>query len=507
MTFVHLFEINLSKKMESMSWNYVKEKEKDVDEKCSLLREKITNAIDATIPKKMLPLSGKDKEWMTPITKSLIHERWNAYRTKNWTRYNFLKTKVKKEIIKAKRLWADNLKRTQQGLWKLAKVTRHGSRGDDGFGQIIDNQGGMNNVLQLLASSCSFFESRSVSELSSQDTKQYVDSLVDDNWSVVVTEEEVHRQICQLNVRKSSGDEKIPTTIYVSIANCIAEPLAEIYRSCDHQRQFPLAWKQGTTIPIPKTKPIDLEKVRFITLTSPLAKIFERIILKKAGDFFYSSYGSAQHGFRKHASTTTALIELTHCILSHYDNKEVFCIAVVNFDLSKAFDKVDHDLLMKRLRDCAFPTGLIKLLYSFLCNRSSRIRLRTSISESVRVTQGVPQGSVLGPLLFCVYTGDFSPKCESTKLIKYADDLSMVIPFKTTDSVTINQRIMDELSHLESWCVGKKLLLNATKSNVMFHTRKVLGIAASTLLLPVVDVVKVLGVYRSYQRIDLEHAL
>ena len=247
-------------------------------------------------------------------------------------------------------------------------------------------------------------------------------------------------------------------------------------------------------IPIPKTKPVDLEKIRFITLTSPLAKIFEKIILKKTSDLFYSSYGNAQHGFRKHASTTTALIELTHSFLSHYDDKNVFCIAVANFDLSQAFDKVDHDLLVKRLHECAFPTGLIKLLYSYLCNRSSRIKLRTGISGPIRVTQGVPQGSVLGPLLFCVYTSDFYPKWESTTLIKYADDLNLIIPFHTKNPDAINQRIAEELAHLESWCTRKKLHLNLTKSNVMFYSRQALGITANPLPLPVVDVVKVLGV-------------
>ena len=432
----------------------------------------------------MVTLSKKDKEWITPVTKSLIHERWEAYRMMNWTRHNYLKKKVKKEILKAKSLWADRMKTTQHGLWKLAKMIRHGPRDDDGFEHIITLEGGITAVLQRLALSCSSpdADSQTTSNLQS-----------DDDWNFEVTEEEVFRLLSKLNVKKSSGDERIPTKIYVTLADYIAKPLARIYNDCITQRYFPDQWKHGITIPVPKTKPVDLAKIRKITLLSPLGKILERLILRKAGDCFYSSYGSTQHGFRRHASTTTALIELTHNVLSNYDKTKVSCIAIISFDFSQAFDAVSHRLLIQRLSDCDFPAGLIKLLCSYLCGRSSRIRLRKCMSESFLVTRGVPQGSVLGPPLFCVFTSDFCPKCLNTKLVKYADDLSLVIPFKTDDPGVINQCISEEVEHLRSWCSAKELHLNVDKSNIMFHSRRALHLTPS-LPLPTVEATKVLGI-------------
>lgn len=162
--------------------------------------------------------------------------------------------------------------------------------------------------------------------------------------------------------------EMILQQIYISITDCIGWSLARIYKSCIDQRQFPLAWKQGTTILISKTKPLTWR--RWGSSLLRLHKIFKKIILKKTSDLFYSRYGNVQHSFRKHASTTTAFIELTNSILSHYDNTNIFCTAIVNFDFCQAFDKVNHECCdVGRLH-----VGLVLLHW---CDRWSQKRARS----------------------------------------------------------------------------------------------------------------------------------
>ena len=174
------------------------------------------------------------------------------------------------------------MKETQQGLWKLAKMIRHGPCDDDGFGNAIETEGGIQKILQRLASSCS----SSDTDCKTGCVEQLTNVLADDDWSFEITEEEVFHHLRKMNIKKSSGERKIPTRIYVTLGDCIARPRTRVLRSCINKRQLPDPWKQGIVVPVPKSKPVDLNKIRYITLLSPLSKILEKLILKKARNFF-----------------------------------------------------------------------------------------------------------------------------------------------------------------------------------------------------------------------------
>ena len=435
--FRHSNLCKLHEEIVNVSWNEILKDEDNVSHQSHVFHQKLTDAIKLTIPTKMVPVSPYDKEWMTPTTKMLIHERWHAYRTKNWDEYNYLKNKVKAEIAKAKQLWADRMRETPLGLWRLVKLNRCG-RQTDGFDQMIEEFGNAKNVLEELVSS--FTATLTPDEVCSEEESDvFQKRITDDGWSFVIEEEEVFRYLSKLKARKSSGDNLVPNRVYSTLADCLARPLASIFNSCIKQRQFPDLWKQGIIIPVPKTKPAVLSKLRQIALLCPVSKIFEKLIMKNAREAIDKSYCSSQHGFRKGASTTTALIGLIHHVLQSSDDKLVSCVAIVSFDFTQAFDKVSHSLLLQRLTDCNLPCGLIMLLNSYLCNRFSRVRLRGIISKRFPVMCGVPQGSVLGPPLFCIFTSDYQPKHTLTKVIKYADDLSLVIPFANGDPTLQHQ--------------------------------------------------------------------
>ena len=230
-----------------------------------------------------------------------------------------------------------------------------------------------------------------------------------------------------------------------------------------------------------------------VNLLSPLSKILERLVFNKVKTLFYQNYGIGQHGFRKSASTTTALIDIMNTVMKCYDETSTSVIAVISFDLSQAFDVVDHELLIKRLQRCGFPSAFVNWLVSYLTKRTSQVRLRGVSSRRFSVNRGVPQGSVLGPPLFCVYTNDYIPKFSQTKLVKYADDVNLIMSFSSSSQDLVNKAVTDELLHLENWCSKRKLQLNRSKSKILVHSRRKL-FAMPTFPIPLCENMVVLGV-------------
>ena len=133
-------------------------------------------------------------------------------------------------------------------------------------------------------------------------------------------------------------------------------------------------------------------------------------------------------------------------------------------------------------------------LANYLSNRFSQVRLRNVMSRSFCVSHGVPQGSVLGPPLFCVYTSDFCPKFSTSKVVRYADDVYLIMPFLSGDPSIVNEAITGELHHFEEWCNSKRLRLNRAKSKMIFHTRTRINFPLS-FPIPMFESMNILGVH------------
>ena len=213
---------------------------------------------------------------------------------------------------------------------------------------------------------------------------------------------EVHKYLSNLNLKKSSGADQIPNTFYKLSKDIICEPLCHILNFSIETQIFPDLWKQSLVIPIPKTSPPNRNEIRPISLLSTPSKLLERMILNPTKQKFESLYGNDQFGFRSNNSTTTALLKIQERIISELDHHQTRNVILIAADFSKAFDKVHHDTLLKKLE--SLPKNLFNLLKSYLNNRTLRIRLNDNISSThLNITSSVPQGSILGPSLWCVY--------------------------------------------------------------------------------------------------------
>ena len=456
--------------------------ESDVNKQWEIFHNAITSAINENIPQQRVLMKDNDKAWMTPLTKFLINEKWHAFHDRDWSRYNHLKYKLKTEICRAKKIWASKSKDSSKALWKTVKQMTGSSKQENDLKPLIQNCQGIDCLLDTLVT---MFATPSTVPMAVK-----IDGVED--WSIAFTEQDVYRHLKQLKSNKSGGSDLIPNKIYSHLADAITSPLTHIFCSSIEQRVFPVSWKTGIVCPIPKTRPPKLQELRQITLLPAPAKILERIVLKTMWPLFNHSYGNNQHGFRPRASTSTALIEILDEVYRHYDDTSKFGAAVISFDMSKAFDCIDHGTLMQKLEP-SFPKGFLEWLHNYLINRTSRIKMEGRLSAPFDVTRGVPQGSVLGPPLFCSYVGDVACKNVKAKLVKYADDVNVIVPLPTDSEADIITAINTEVENFQQWCSKNHLRLNTRKTKVMFFTRRPLSLNGK-LLIPQTPKLTILGV-------------
>ena len=195
-----------------------------------------------------------------------------------------------------------------------------------------------------------------------------------------------------------------------------------------------------------------------------LSKIFERVIFNQIHAYFiaHNWYNSGQYGFREKHSTQLAALELVDRITRELDigNTPIS----IFIDLSKAFDTLDHNILLSKLHYYGIPGSALQLIRSYLSNRKQFVQLGDVISLKTDILMGVPQGSSLGPLLFIIYIIDKVNSSESFKFINFADDTTLII------KLNINDSINDELAKFYNWLKANKLSLNINRTKaIAFH--------------------------------------
>ena len=180
-----------------------------------------------------------------------------------------------------------------------------------------------------------------------------------------------------------------------------------------------------------------------------------------------------QSGNKQWHSTETALIKLTDVILKAMNNKQL--TAVVLLDMSKAFDSLDHGILISKLEDVGTSDSALKWFKSYLTNRCQSVRINCTLSDTLEVTNGVPQGSILGPLLFNIYINDLPSVPQHCPADCYVDDTKLYTYFSVRDYDLAMDLINDDLTRIQNWCFQNLLLLNPDKTKLMVYgTRQML---------------------------------
>ena len=278
----------------------------------------------------------------------------------------------------------------------------------------------------------------------------------------LISSDEVNKQLSELNTSKACGFENVPNKLYKIIAPIISPFLADIFNKCYDHGTFPSILKYAKVIPLYKTGPKDLvNNYRPISLLSPIAKIFEKLLYVRLDKFFSCKkvINSQQFGFRKGYSTELAITDLHNRVIKNTDNGYYTCCIFI--DLSKAFDTVNHSILLDKLYAYGIRGNMYSLLKSYLSNRKQFTWCNNTKSENSTILCGVPQGSTLGPLFFSLYVNDL-PTHTNFNVNLFADDT--VLTMKDKNLLQLQKKVNCELAIVDEWMKLNRLSLNYSKS-------------------------------------------
>jgi hypothetical protein len=452
-------------RLRAFPWSNFYRADLPVDEKCDLLHEVIDNARLSTFPVSYVSLSKNDKPWITPVIKSLINKRFEAYRTKDFKLFHHYKEKVRTAISQAKRNWTKTNLTKENGLWKITSNFFNKSK---------------SNTLMALVSSFESFE-KAANTINGKFGESFTKA---PNWDIIVPNlnknkqlwspdidiHEIYRLLLHLKVTKSAGSDNLTPRLLKETALELAEPLAHIIALSFETYTVPHKWKFAKVVPIPKRRNPKIEDLRPISMLPIFSKIMEKIALHSIKKALIEMYGPSQFGFRPHYSTTHAHISIHDSVSKALNDKQNKGAVIISFDMQKAFDSLDHGSLMKSLANGGLPSGFLFWCLSYLQDRRQVVSIGQSVhSTSIAVTSGIPQGSVISPYLFSAHMGSLEALHPYTCITKYADDVVAVIPVK--DSSDIERRVASEINHVQSWCNAHGLNLNTRKTHTILVTR------------------------------------
>jgi len=466
-----------------------------LDDKCDVFHQVLEQAM-STIPFEYVPMTEKDKPWITPRIKLLINKRYDAFRNKKYDIYQHYKEKVKKAIDSSKQSWTSRSREKPAGFWNVVKNLTNKKR----TGQIDKLIDSFNSPIEAVeAINLSF--AKNFTDEPAWDKFHIRDSGVD--WNIDISLSSVLQCLQKLKIQKATGSDGLPARILKLAATVLAPPLTHLFCLSISSRTFPKKWKTADVVPIPKVSNPKLEDLRPISKLPICSKVLEHLVLQSVKRHLIAHYGHNQFGFRPRSSTLHAHISIQEFITERLDDTDVKDVAIISFDMAKAFDKLNHKALLTTLERIHLPQKFIRWCKSYLQNRQQCVVLNRNIrSSSSTITSGVPQGSVLAPYLFATHMGSLAPLSPLAHMTKYADDVVILLPLKR--DIDTDTALKMEVENMSNWCSINGLELNRGKTKVMFvkeqrYLRNLLTIY------PVASEVKVLGiVYECQLKWNLE---
>lgn len=274
----------------------------------------------------------------------------------------------------------------------------------------------------------------------------------------------VKRLLNDLKPNKATGPDLISPKVLRISAPSIAAPLTKLMNHCITSATWPSKWKRSNVSPIFK-KDCDTDKENFrpVSVLTAISKILEKIKYNQMFEYIQSILSDNLSEFLKGHSCSTALLKMTEDFRRSLDDGQ-HTVAVA-IDLSKAFDSISHSLLITKLKAYGFSSDAVSLIRSYLTQRQQRVRIGNAFSEYQTVKHGVPQGSILGPLLFNVFINDLNFFTKDVSLRLYADDTTEYCANQCP--VSLQVIVQSNLDILISWFKSNYLRVNDTKTKVL----------------------------------------
>ena len=281
---------------------------------------------------------------------------------------------------------------------------------------------------------------------------------------------EVKKEIENLDTEKSSTYGSIPATILKQSVNVYLPHLTNSINYSIQQSNFPQELKLSEVIPVyKKLDPLQKENYRPVSLLPHVSTIFERIVHKQITNYMTDKLAHSIIGFRKSHGTQNSLVVMLENWKRALDKGEY--VSALFMDLSKAFDTINHDLLIAKLKAYGFSKEALKLMKSYLKNREQKMQINNKFSSEIDVITGVPQGSIDVSLFFNLFINDLVFFIEQCTLNNYADDKNFSISGE--DKELIKSMLSSDFMIVKNWFFENYMILNLGKSYLIFVSKNV----------------------------------
>ena len=452
------------------------------DEPVVRLNECFCNIINRRIPSRMLNYRIKDKAWFNDDCRRAYREKQEAYhlwrRNRSdltWNNYTHLRAVAQRVYASAEKEFNDATKETLSGTtqphkwWSTLKSALFGM--DSSVPPLLRPDGCVTHCPKEMATLLAdVFDSKQSNEKLTMPHSCFPEAKLN---SLAFRSREIKNLLLDLDAYGGVDPNGIFPLFLKKNAAYLAPKLAVIFRKLARRGSFCRCWRIGDITPLCKcgsgsSCPSDY---RPISITPILSKVYERLLAKRLNAYAESNhlFPNSQFGFRKGLGACDALLTISSVVQKSLDSSHE--VRLIGLDFSAAFDRVNHEALIFKLRQMGVGGAFLNIIIEFLASRKQRVAVDGHYSDYRNVISGVPQGSVLGPLLFILYTHDMWFGLEN-KLVAYADDATLLASVPSPDRrPDVAESLNRDLARISAWCKSWGMKLNARKTQSMVVSR------------------------------------
>ena len=446
------------------------------------LNEELVTIIERRVPSRLIYFRNSDKAWFTAdcrrayIEKQEAYKLWRRNRSPlTWENYTRLRSEARRVYASAEKEYNDTIKETLRGTsqshkwWSSLKSALFGV--EPSIPALLKQDGSVTHCPKekavLLAD---IFDSKQCNEELTFPDSCFPEAKLS---SMAFRSREIRNLLLDLDAYGGVDPNGIFPLFFVKTADFTAPKLSTIFRKLVRRGSFCECWRIGNITPLCKcgsgsSSPSDY---RPISITPILSKVYERLLAKRLSKFAEVNklLPEFQFGFRKGLGACDALLTISSIVQKSLDSGGE--ARMIGLDFSAAFDRVNHKALIFKLRQFGVGGAFLSIITEFLTNRLQRVSVDGDYSDYRNIISGVPQGSVLGPVLFILFTHDMWFGLEN-RLIAYADDATLLAPVPSPDlRVQVSESLNRDLARIDAWCKSWGMKLNPVKTQSMIVSR------------------------------------
>ena len=457
--------------------------DEDVNEYARNFTNSLLNMAEKCIPSKTITVRPQDLPWMNNNLRKLMRKRNRLFKKykkdksiETYNKFKQIRNEVTSLLRKSKKLYINSLATklkssnlTANDYWKTLKSFIKPTL-TSSIPPLYDNETYVSDSTEKANLFNKYFVQQTFLDDSASVLPDSTNCSGPSLDNIVFTQQEVQGILETLQLGKSTGPDNVNNRILKELSSTLSTPLCDLFNHSMSSSCFPDIWKEANVSPLYKKDDSSLvSNYRPISLLSALGKVMEKIVHKHMFNFFLNQHAITclQSGFVPGDSTVNQLVDIYNTFCKALDDgkevRAIFC------DVSKAFDRVWHKGLLYKLKQTGINAPLLEWLTSYLSNRRQRVVIPGAYSAWVEIAAGVPQGSILGPLLFLIYINDIVLDIHSNIRL-FADDTSLYLI--VNDPVESARKLNSDLDTIHQWAKRWLVKFNPAKSESLLISRK-----------------------------------